>query len=148
MTMLSRQPEQRPTAASAGSWTSAGSPARVLVADDCPIVRQLVVMLLDTCPGLLLVGQADSGAAAVVQCGSLQPDLLVLDYDLGDVTAGEVVARIALLPERPRVLLHSARPDVSDLAARLGCAAGLAKADTVSLLAATLLDLSASSTSR
>jgi DNA-binding NarL/FixJ family response regulator len=52
---------------------------RVLVADDHPIVRQGLRLLLSVEPGFELVGEAKNGAEAVALTDSAAPDVVVLD---------------------------------------------------------------------
>jgi DNA-binding NarL/FixJ family response regulator len=52
---------------------------RVLLADDQPLVRTGFRMILDSEPGIEVVGEACDGADAVRQAGRLRPDVVVMD---------------------------------------------------------------------
>ncbi len=52
---------------------------RILIADDHPIFRDGLRRLLETEPGLKVVGEAADGADAVKQARQLRPELLLLD---------------------------------------------------------------------
>ena len=52
---------------------------RVVVADDQDLVRAGFALLIDSAPGLTVVGQAADGAQAVTLARSQQPDVVVMD---------------------------------------------------------------------
>ena len=52
---------------------------RVLIADDQALVRAGFRKLLDSAPGLEVVGEAADGAYAVLQARRLQPDVVLMD---------------------------------------------------------------------
>lgn len=52
---------------------------RILVVDDHAVVREGLRALIDTEPGMELVGEAADGIEAVAQACSLRPDVILLD---------------------------------------------------------------------
>lgn len=52
---------------------------RILIADDHPVVRRGLRMLLQSEPGMELVGEAADGIEVVLKARSLQPDVILLD---------------------------------------------------------------------
>ena len=52
---------------------------RIVLADDHVLVRQGIRAFLETEPDLLIVGEADNGAAAAASCGAQRPDVALLD---------------------------------------------------------------------
>lgn len=80
---------------------------RVVVAEDHPIARMGFAQLLAR-PGMRVVAEVDTGAAAIDAYRRLRPTVLVLDLKLPDMDGPEVVRR--LLGEHPgaRVLVVTA----------------------------------------
>jgi len=55
---------------------------RVLLADDQPLVRTGFRMILESEPGIEVVGEAGDGSDAVRQAGRLRPDVVVMDIQM------------------------------------------------------------------
>lgn len=105
-------------------------PPRVLVADDDAAVRRLVERCLLEL-GTLAVATASSGWEAGLKTAGWRPDVLLLDYRLGDTTGEEVAAGVRALDPgyQPAIVVMSAylQPqDVQRVLAR-GADAFLAK---------------------
>src|SRR3984893_14604266 len=75
------------------------SPIRVLLVDDHELVRTGLRTMLGGDPGVVVVGDADTGAAALSLARERQPDLVLLDARLPDIDGDEVCRR--LLTETP-----------------------------------------------
>jgi len=52
---------------------------RVMIVDDHAVVRSGLGAFLSVIPDLELVGEAENGDLAVVRCGHLQPDVILMD---------------------------------------------------------------------
>lgn len=55
---------------------------RILIADDHAIVREGLRTLIDTEPGLTLVGEAADGVEAVTRARLLKPDVILMDMSM------------------------------------------------------------------
>lgn len=80
---------------------------RIVVADDHPIVRAGVRLLLESKPGLELVGEASSGAETLRQVAAHNPDILVLDLWLGEDDGLETLRELRRTKAAVRVLIYS-----------------------------------------
>ncbi|MFC4032273.1 response regulator [Streptomyces polygonati] len=69
-------------------------PIRVVIADDQAAVREGLALLLDTVPGLSVVGQAPDGLAAVAAVAETAPDVVLMDLNMPRCDGIEATARI------------------------------------------------------
>jgi DNA-binding NarL/FixJ family response regulator len=76
-------------------------PARILIVDDHPIVRQGYAQLIGNQPDLEVCGFADSEEEGIRQVKALKPDLVVIDLALKDSHGIELIKRLA--PRKPPV---------------------------------------------
>jgi two-component system response regulator NreC len=86
---------------------------RVLLADDHGIVRRGMRALLETEPGVTVVGEAADGLDALRMCEELRPDLLILDIGMPRLNGIDVAARAQKLQPQPRVIMLSMHADES-----------------------------------
>jgi two-component system, NarL family, nitrate/nitrite response regulator NarL len=83
--------------------------AGVLIVDDHPVFLEGIGMLVEQMDGFELVGRCDSGEQAKRRLSEDAPDLVVLDFQLGDMTGLDVLAHIADNRLGSRVLFVSGR---------------------------------------
>ncbi len=85
---------------------------RVLIVDDHAIVREGQRALIDTEPGMEVVGEAEDGAQAVEMARSLQPDVILLDLVMPHKGGIEAIEEIkAENPEAQILVLTSFAED-------------------------------------
>lgn len=87
------------------------APARILVVDDHPIVRQGYAQLIGNQPDLEVCGFAESEEDAVRQVKSMQPDLVVIDLALKDSHGIELIKRLAPRDPPVKMLVVSAHDE-------------------------------------
>jgi DNA-binding NarL/FixJ family response regulator len=69
-------------------------PVTVVVADDQAAVREGLVLLLGTLPGIAVVGQAEDGVAAVEKVAATQPQVVLMDLNMPRLDGVEATRRI------------------------------------------------------
>jgi PAS domain S-box-containing protein len=70
-------------------------PARIMVADDHRLFREAIIYFLSQEPGLLVVGEAADGEAALESARRLKPDILILDVSMPKMNGVKVAAKIS-----------------------------------------------------
>ncbi|NQW16293.1 MAG: response regulator transcription factor [Chloroflexi bacterium] len=88
---------------------------RVMVADDHAIIREALEAAISRSQGLELVGQASSGSEAIGMCRSLQPDVIVMDLRLGDMSGISAVAQIRADSPQTKVLVFTSSKGEADV---------------------------------
>jgi two-component system nitrate/nitrite response regulator NarP len=84
---------------------------KVLLADDDPLTREGIKLLLST-SAYQVVGEAENGAEALALVPTARPDLLLLDFDMPERSGFEVLRTLRERGDkRPVVLLTGRIPD-------------------------------------
>jgi DNA-binding NarL/FixJ family response regulator len=99
------------------------SDIRVLIADDHPIVCKGIHNLLEPASGITVVGEAHSGAQALQLIESLQPDVVLLDVELTDMSGIDVIKQLNEAKISVRVLGLSSYDDREFISQLLGLGA-------------------------
>ena len=80
---------------------------RVLVAEDSPTARQLLVDMLTSDAGITVVGEARNGAEAVEMAERLRPDLITMDVQMPLLDGLEATMRIVGKVPTPIIIVSS-----------------------------------------
>ena len=84
----------------------------VLAVDDHSVFRKFVRELVDATSGLVWIGEANSGEAAVDRVRELEPDFVLMDVRMPDLGGIEATWRIKTIrPSTVVALISSAHPD-------------------------------------
>jgi len=108
---------------------TANRPITVLIADDHPVVRQGLAVLLEVQDDIALVGEAGTGPEAVRMTQQHAPDVLLLDLKLPELDGLGVLAELRTQQASTRVLVltSAAGPATPGLALQAGAAGFLYK---------------------
>jgi two-component system nitrate/nitrite response regulator NarL len=113
-----------------------GDTVRVLIADDQPIFRHGLRTLLETDPGLRVVGEAADGGEVVRLARALLPDVLLLDFAMRGTGGLDTVRELSTLFPPVRTLLLTAAAGKDDIieALQLGAHGVVLKQSAMDLL--------------
>jgi response regulator of citrate/malate metabolism len=98
---------------------TAGRGIRVLIVDDDFMVAKVHAGFVAALPGFDVAGTASSGAEALAEVERLQPDLVLLDVYLPDMTGLEVLRRLRADASPVDVVVISAARDVDSIRSAL-----------------------------
>jgi two-component system LytT family response regulator len=66
----------------------------VIIADDEPLARRLLRVLLEAIPGVVLLAECSNGRDAIAKTRELSPDLLILDVKMPGLSGFDVVVAL------------------------------------------------------
>ncbi len=93
----------------------------ILLADDLTLVREGLAALCASQPHLRVVGQCSEGAVALRMIEAQPPDIAVLDLNLPDLFALEIVRRVKEANLPTRIVVLSTRKDRKTVVEALRC---------------------------
>ena len=70
---------------------------RILLVDDHAVIRSALKMLLESQPNIEIVGEASNGNEAIQLAGVTQPDVVIMDITLPDISGIEATLRLKKL---------------------------------------------------
>ncbi len=95
----------------------------IIVADELTLVREGLAALCQTRPEFRVVAQTSEGSAALRLIETLQPDLAIIDLNLPDLFAFEIVRRIRFAGLPTKSIILSTRRDRKTMVEALRCGA-------------------------
>lgn len=81
---------------------------RILIADDHPIVRDGLAMMLSTQPDFKVIEQAENGTDALHKALEHQPDIILLDLEMPEMDGLEVLVQLIEQQPQAKVLVFTA----------------------------------------
>src|SRR5690606_27573516 len=86
---------------------SMSNPARVLVVDDSPTMRGLITAVLNSDPGVDVIGQAGDALEARAAIKKLNPDVVTLDIEMPNMNGLEFLEKIMQLRPMPVIMVST-----------------------------------------
>jgi two-component system nitrate/nitrite response regulator NarL len=116
--------------------TSLSQAIRVVIVDDHAVVRTGLRMLMESRPEIMVVGEAGNGAEALAVIARTQPDLIVLDLDLGGESGLDYFPELRTAASTARVLVLTGvrDPELHRRAVRLGAMGLVLKEEAAEVL--------------
>jgi DNA-binding NarL/FixJ family response regulator len=111
---------------------------RVLLADDHPRVRRALRMFIEEEPGLTIIGEVSDAETLLSQALALQPDLILLEWELQGWPAHKLLSALRALELPTQVIVLSRRPESEPGALAAGADGFVGKADGPEQLLAVL----------
>jgi DNA-binding NarL/FixJ family response regulator len=110
--------------------------ARILIADDSPVVRKSIRRLLETNPEWEVCGEASNGQEAIDQAMVLTPDIIVLDLVMPVMDGLQAARRMAVIaPKITTVMLTMyASEQLRTEASEIGVQGVVSKSQSASLV--------------
>lgn len=109
------------------------SPIRVILADDHPIIRSGIRMLLEQAEDITVVGETERGDDVVTLVMRHEPDVLLLDMEMPGMSGVDVAKELEAKGSTTRILVLSAHDDDAYIAGLLetGAAGYLTKEEAL-----------------
>jgi len=91
----------------------------VVIVDDHPLFRKGLAQLLRSVEGFRLIGEAPNGREGITCVLKLQPDLLLLDLNMKDMSGVDVLRRLRQSDLDTRIVMLTVSDGAEDLVAAL-----------------------------
>lgn len=91
--------------------THTETPIRILIADDHPLMRMGLRVVLQAQPDLEVVGEVSDGEQAVVQTRALHPDIVIMDLKMPKKDGLAATREIAQIAPRTQILILTSFSD-------------------------------------
>ena len=79
----------------------------IVIADDQEIIRQSLKTLLETQADFTILGEGKNGIQAIDLCRDLQPDILILDISMPEMSGLEAIPQIRQAAPQSRIIVFS-----------------------------------------
>lgn len=94
-------------------------PQSILIIDDHPLFRKGLIQLIQSDPGFNFVGEASGGKEGIERALALNPDMILLDINMKDMSGIDVIKEIKATDLDSRVIMLTVSDNADDLVAAL-----------------------------
>jgi len=84
---------------------------RIVIADDHPVFRRGLCMVIASDPALKVVGEAENGDEAIARINELRPDVALLDIDMPGQNGFDVARQLQSLRIQPAIIFLTMHED-------------------------------------
>jgi two-component system nitrate/nitrite response regulator NarL len=102
---------------------------RVLLADDHPKVRWALRTFIQERPEFTVIGEATDADTLLSKARTLDPDLILLEWELTGRPVGEVLLALQALEPRAQIVVLSWQPGIEQIALDAGADRFVSKAN-------------------
>ena len=82
-------------------------PVRILIVEDSDVLKHSVCSMLQGCADFCVVGEACDGVQAINQSKALQPDVILLDVSMPNLSGLRAAPRILQVSPQSKILMFS-----------------------------------------
>ena len=100
---------------------------RIHIASADKASRLSLLMLVESEPGLVVVGMSDRAESLLTVVRALHPEVLVLDYELAKQAVVDLISDLHHLEHPPKIIVLSVDPQVKATALAAGADAFISK---------------------
>ena len=100
---------------------------RIYIASADKASRLSLLMLVESEPGLVVVGMSDRAESLLTVVRALHPEVLVLDYELAKQAVVDLISDLHHLEHPPKIIVLSVDPQVKATALAAGADAFISK---------------------
>lgn len=91
----------------------------ILLIDDHPLFRKGIAQLIQTAAEFKIIGEASGGKEGIEKAISLQPDMILLDLNMKDMSGIEVLTELKATDLDARIIMLTVSDHADDLVAAL-----------------------------
>lgn len=91
----------------------------ILIIDDHPLFRKGLMQLIQTAEEFTIVGEASGGREGIALAHSLQPDMILLDLNMKDMSGIDVLKELKASETDSRIIMLTVSDNAEDLAAAI-----------------------------